>query len=416
MKATKLRIYPRLAQRRQLTREFQARRFVWNWALGRRSKAWRDEKLSLNAVALSRELTCLKTSTPFLGAASATVLNNTLWDLDSAYAKFFKKHGRYPRFKKRGTVQSVCYQLDKRQAVFRDGEYLRLPKLGPVETVWSASIPVIPNSATVSRTPDGKWYLALQYEAEDRIDTPAPRHDLVGLDFGITTLVATSREEKLNGRKPFKKSKRKLRFAQRRLAKARKSGTNRRKLKCRVARIHQRIGDQRRDFLHKLSTKIARENQAIGIEDLHMRGMMANGKLASAVADCGWHELRRQLTYKAQWYGRKLIVIGRFDPTSKVCSGCGHVLEGKLPLSLRSWMCPSCGAEHDRDINAAKVIAHLAAKYREERGNLCLLTEKTPENSGASRDGTAWDDAGKAQLGRPQGRGQRTPRFQGALS
>lgn len=416
MKATKLRIYPTLAQRRQLEREFDVRRFVWNWALHRRSTAWREQHVSLNAVSLSRLLTVLKTERRFLVGASATVLNNTLWDLDAAYSKFFKRQGRFPKFKKRGRVRSACYSLDKRKDVFRDGEYLKLPKLGAVRLVWSASVPEVPNSATVTRNPDGRWYVSLQHEGPDRVDAPAAVNDLIGLDFGVTTLVATSTGEKINGRKAFKRSKRRLAHAQRCVSKARKGGANRRKLKCRVARVHQRIGDQRRDFLHKLSTTVVCENQAIAIEDLHVRGVMANGKLASAVADCGWHELRRQLTYKAQWYGRELIVIGRFEPSSKMCSGCGHVLDGKLPLSVRAWTCPSCGTEHDRDINAAKVIAHLGAKYREERGNSCLLTEKTPKNSGASREGTARDDAGKAQRTRPQGCGQRTPRLQGARS
>ena len=359
--------------------EFAARRKVWNWALECRSLSYRLDKTSLNAVALSRLLTQAKASDTFLKSASATALNNTLWDLDAAFQKFFKKTAKYPKRKKFGTVNSVCYQIDKRTAAFRDGEWLKLPKLGAVKVVWSASIPVIPNSATVSKTPDGAWFVALQYDAQDAIHPPAPINDVIGLDFGLTTLVATSQGEKINGRKPFKSSKRRLARYQRRFAKASGGEANRRKLKCRVARIHRKIGDQRRDFLHKLSTTIARENQAIGIEDLNVRGMMANGKLASAVADCGWHELRRQLTYKSKWLGRTLVVSPRFERSTGVCPGCWLIGE-KLPLDVRTWTC-ECGAHHDRDIAAAKVIALHTARNAGING--FGLVHK-PEDSGST--------------------------------
>lgn len=360
MKAIKFRIYPTLAQRRQLTKEFAARRRVWNWALECRSLSYRLDKTSLNAVALSRLLTQAKASDTFLRSASATALNNTLWDLDAAFQKFFRQQAKYPRFKKFGTVNSVCYQLDKRAPVFLDGELLRLPKLGAIRVVWSASVPVIPNSATVSRTQDGAWFVALQYDTPDAIHPPTPIRDVIGLDFGLTTLVTTSEGEKLNGRKPFKGSKRRLARYQRRFSKTAKGGANRRKLKCRVARIHRKIRDQRLDFSHQLSTRLVRENRAIGIEDLGVKGMMANGKLASAVADCGWSELRRQLTYKSSWLGRTLVVFPRFERSTGVCPKCGLV-GPKLPLGVRSWAC-ECGAHHDRDIAAAKVIAMYTAR------------------------------------------------------
>lgn len=380
MKAIKFRIYPTLAQRRQLAKEFSVRRKVWNWALECRSLSYRLDKTSLNAVTLSRLLTQAKASDTFLRSASATALNNTLWDLDTAFQSFFRKQARYPQFKKYGSVNSVCYQLDKRKKVFRDGELLTLPKLGKLRVVWSASVPVIPNSATVSRTQDGKWFVALQYEAPDVIHAPEPIRDVIGLDFGLTTLVATSEGEKLNGRKPFKSSKRRLARYQRRLSKSAKGGKNRRKLKCRVARIHRKIGNQRRDFSHQLSTRLVRENRAIGIEDLGVKGMMANGKLASAVADCGWYELRRQLTYKSAWLGRTLVVFPRFQRSTGVCPDCGLV-GPKLPLGVRSWTC-ECGALHDRDIAAAKVIAIHTARNAGING---FGLANKPEDSGNAK-------------------------------
>jgi putative transposase len=380
MKAIKLRIYPTLKQRRQLAREFAARRKVWNWALECRSLSYRLDKTSLNVVALSRLLTQAKASDTFLRSASATALNNTLWDLDAAFQNFFRKQARYPRFKKFGVVNSVCYQLDKRQFIFRDGERLSLPKLGAMRVVWSAPVPAFPNSATVSRTRDGAWFVSLQYDAPDAINPPSPVRDVIGLDFGLTTLITTSEGEKHNGRKPFKSSKRRLARYQRRLSKAAKGGINRRKLKCRVARIHRKIGDQRRDFSHQLSTRLVRENRAIGIEDLGVKGMMANGKLASAVADCGWSELRRQLTYKSAWLGRTLVVFPRFERSTGICPACGLVGE-KLPLGVRTWTC-GCGAHHDRDIAAAKVIAMYTARNAGING--FGLAHK-PEDSGNAK-------------------------------
>lgn len=378
MKAIKFRIYPTLAQRRQLAREFSAKRKVWNWALECRSLSYQVDKTSLNVVALSRLLTQAKASDTFLRSASATALNSTLWDMEAAFQKFFKKQSRYPRFKKFGSVNSVCYQLDKRQDVFRDGELLKLPKLGTIRVVWSAPVLAFPNSATVSRTQDGALFVSLQYDAPDMVNPPAPIRDVVGLDFGLTTLVTTSEGEKLNGRKPFKNSARRLARYQRRLSKAAKGGKTRRKLKCRVARLHRKIRDQRANFSHQLSTRLVRENRAIGIEDLGVKGMMSNGKLARAVADCGWGELRRQLTYKSAWYGRVLVLYPRFERSTGVCPECGLIGE-KLPLGVRAWTC-ECGAHHDRDIAAAKVIAiHTArsagihgfglANKREDSGN-----------------------------------------------
>jgi len=235
MKAIKFRFYPTLKQRRQLASEFKIKRLVWNWALKTRSDAYKLDKTNLNAVALSRMLTQYRRQTPFLKAGSATVSTYTLRDLDEAFQKFFKKQGRYPKCKKFGVVNSCQYQIDKRQKHFIDGELLKLPKLGNVKVVWSMSIPVIPNSATISKSPDGKWYISLQYDTPDKTNIPEPTRDAIGLDFGITTLIADSTGKKQNGLSPFKKSRRKLAKAQRRLSKAKKGGMNRSKAKQRVA-------------------------------------------------------------------------------------------------------------------------------------------------------------------------------------
>jgi len=325
MKAAKFRFYPTLAQRKQLAVEFIVRRKVWNWALETRRTAYREDKTNLNAVALSRLLTLERRQIPFLKKGSATVSTYTLRDLDSAFDKFFKKQAKYPKRKKFGTVNSAQYQIDKRNQHFRDGELLKLPKLGVCKIRWSRSIPGIPNSATVSHTPDGKWYISLQYDCDDPISPPEPVSPVVGIDLGLTTLVTLSTGEKINGLNPFKNTRRKLAIAQRRLSKAQRGGSTRRKRKQRVASIHRKISNQRKDFQHKLSTSIVTRHGAIGIEDLNVRGMMANGKLSRAVADCGFYELRRQISYKAKWYGRTVVEYPRFDRSTGVCPKCGIV-------------------------------------------------------------------------------------------
>lgn len=414
IKASKFRIYPTLAQRRQLSLEFGARRRVWNWALGRRSSAYKADKTRLNAVALSRELTALKTSDTFLASGSATALNNTLWDLDEAYSRFFAKTAKYPRFKKYGSVNSTCYALDKRRGagVFQDGARLSLPKLGALRVKWTQPVVSFPNSATVSHDAAGRWYVSLQHAGEDQIYPEAPS-GVIGLDLGIKDLVTISDGTKIKPPRFMRKAERRLAHAQRVLSRKRRGSGNRRKARSRVARIHQRIGDQRNDFLHKLSTTIVGLSKVVAIEDLNVRGVMANGKLSSAVADCGWYELRRQLTYKTEWRGQELVVIPQFQRTTGVCPNCGHVGD-KLSLGVRAWSCLICGSEHDRDIAAARVIRNIGFTTARSAGiNACGLVNKQ-DDSGASHDNTGRKEAGKAQRASPQGCGQRTPRFQGA--
>lgn len=392
MKAAKFRIYPTITQRRQLSKEFAARRKVWNWALERRSSAYKADKTSLNAVVLSRELTQLKTSEPFLKSVSATALTYTLRDLDEAFKKFFRKEAKYPKRKKFGTVNSVKYQIDKRkgQQVFRDGELLKLPKLGVVKVRWSKSIPVIPNSATVSKTPDGRWFVSLQYDAQDMIDLPHSDKEL-GIDLGLSCFIAGSDGRKEYSPKPYKQAMRRLAHAQRNLSRKKNGSSNRRKARQRVAMIHRQIADQRANFLHQQSTRIVTEHGLIAIEDLHVRGMMANRKLARSIGDVAWSEFRRQLNYKSKWYGRKLAITPRFARSTGVCPECGKIGE-KLPLNIRTWTC-QCGAIHDRDVAAAKIILQTARS-----AGLACGGRSKPDDSGLIRDNTAVNEAGKAQL------------------
>jgi len=363
MKAYKLRFYPTLFQRKQLAREFNCCRFVWNWALGQRIETYRNEEKTLNAVALSRKLTLLKVSTPFLKRVSATTLNNVLWSLDDAYSRFFKKQNKFPKFKKIHHRGSCCYQLDKRRGakIFINQNLISLPKLGKCKIVWSRNINVMPDSATVSKDAKGRYWISLQVNEIVKCDF-VKTNKTIGIDLGLKYFIATSDGVKVKPLKPMKVLLRTLQIQQRKLSKKVKGSTNRKKQRVCVARIHAKIADQRVNFCHQLSTSICRHNDAVTIEDLCVRGMLANRKLARSISDSSWSEFTRQLKYKAQWYHRELTEVPRFQRTTGVCPACGHVGD-KLLLNVRNWDC-ICGATHDRDIAAAKVIDQIGNRAR----------------------------------------------------
>jgi len=231
----------------------------------------------------------------------------------------------------------------------------------PLSIAWSRELPGEPATVTVSQDAAGRWFVSLLVETT--VSTLPRVKSIVGLDAGITHLVTLSTGEKVTNPKHERRDRERLARAQRNLAHKEKGSKNRDKARVKVGRAHARITDRRKDFLHKLSTRLVRENQTVVIEDLSVRNMARNHSLARAMSGAAWRELRGMLDYKTQWYGRELIVADRWFPGSKTCAGCGHVV-GKLPLHSREWVCPVCGAVHDRDINAAVNIraAGLAVK------------------------------------------------------
>lgn len=206
----------------------------------------------------------------------------------------------------------------------------------------------------MSLHPSGRWHISLKVD-DPTIQPLPPVERSIGLDVGISALVTDSDGNTIANPRTINRFQKRMRQAQKALSRKVKGSSNRRKAKVRVARIHARIADIRQNHLHQLSTRLIRENQTIVVEDLNIRGMVRNHRLARAISDASWSELIRQLSYKAEWYGRKLVKVDRFFPSSKTCSACGHLLD-KLPLQVRSWECPSCGATHDRDHNAAQNI------------------------------------------------------------
>ena len=352
----KFRIYPNAAQRKQLAVEFGNARFVYNRCLDLRSKAYEADKTRHNYVSLNRLVTEWKRGEfPWLADSAACCLTQALIDQDKAYKSFFEKRGRYPRFKSRYDRQAVRYQLDQRQIerTYKAGEFLKLPKLGALKVRWSQVPTGIPKMATVSKTPDGRYFVAFSCEVE--IQSLPATGNAVGLDLGIKDVVVDSDGWKSGNPRHLKGRLRHLKRQQRRLSRMKKGSNRRNRQRIKVARIHARIAAMRQDFLHKTTTALIRRADVLALEDLNVGGMMKNHHLAGAIADVGMGEFRRQLEYKAAWNGRELRIAGRFAPTSKTCSECQHVM-GKMPLSVRQWTCPECGAKHDRDTNAARNI------------------------------------------------------------
>lgn len=354
-RAYRYRFYPTDEQQQQLARTFGCTRYIYNWMLETKTLIYRDSKESLSFAELSALLTTLKKQPgmAWLQEVPAVPLQQAIRHLDRAFANFFEGRASYPTFKRKSGEQSATYVGDS----FKwDGALLTLAKMkAPLHIRWSRPLPkkCKPTSITVSKDPSGRYFVSILVEEETAPLPVSPQ--TVGLDLGIASLVALSTGEKVGNPQFFRKDEKKLARAQRRLAKKRKGSKNREKARRKVARIHARIADRRQDYQHKLSIRMVRENQVICVETLNIKGMQQNHSLAKSISDVGWGELVRQLEYKSRWYGRALVKIDRWEPSSKRCSACGFVLDA-LPLNVREWTCPTCSACHDRDINAANNI------------------------------------------------------------
>ncbi|MDL4814540.1 RNA-guided endonuclease InsQ/TnpB family protein [Actinomadura opuntiae] len=354
-RAFKYRFYPTDEQAAELARTLGCVRLVYNKALEERTRAWYTEQRRVSYVQSSAALTAWKKTDDlaFLAEVSSVPLQQALRHLQTAFTNFFAGRARYPRFKsKRKSRASAEYTSSAFR--WRDGA-LTLAKMSePLDIVWSRPLPVgtTPSTVTVSRDGAGRWFVSIL--CADTIARLDPVDRAVGVDAGITSLVTLSTGEKVTNPRHERRNRERLARAQKDLARKVKGSANQNKARRKVARIHARITDQRRDFLHKLSTRLVRENQTVVIEDLNVRNMVKNHSLARAISDAAWRDLRTMLEYKADWYGRELIVTDRWFPSSKTCSRCGTSTEA-MPLDVREWEC-RCGVVHDRDVNAAKNI------------------------------------------------------------
>jgi putative transposase len=379
-KAYKYRFYPTSEQAPLLKKTIGCVRLVYNKALAARTEAWHERQESISYCQTSRMLTAWKKeeSLQFLNEVSCVPLQQGLRHLQRAFVNFWEKRAKYPRFKKKRNGGSA--EFTKSAFRWKDGKLFLAKCDQPLDIVWSRPLPdgVEPSTVTVTIDAAGRWFVSLR--VEENVETLPPRTEAVGLDAGITSLVTLSTGEKIANPKTFDKHYRRLRNAQKKLSRKEKASRNREKARRKVAKIHNRIKDTRLDHLHKVTTRLVRENQTIVIEDLSVRSMVKNRKLARAISDCGWGELVRQLEYKCRWYGRTLVKIDRYYPSSKRCSSCGYIAE-KMPLSIREWECPECGTHHDRDWNAAKNI--LAAGHAV---SVCGATVR-PKRSNSGRAG-----------------------------
>ncbi|MCW2937617.1 MAG: transposase, OrfB [Actinomycetia bacterium] len=355
-RAFKYRFCPSPEQARELSRTFGCVRLVYNKALEERTRAYTVEGRKVSYVESSALLTEWKRTEglAFLNEVSSVPLQQGLRHLQAGFANFFAKRAKYPTFKSKKKSQASA-EYTRSGFRWRDGA-LTLAKMSePLNIVWSRPLPegAQPSTVTVSCDAAGRWHVSIL--VEDTIARLDPAAHAVGVDAGITSLVTLSTGEKITNPKHERRDRKRLAKAQRELTRKAKGSNNRRKARLKVARVHARITDRRRDFLHKLTTRLVRENQTVVIEDLSVRNMVGNHSLARAISDAAWRDMRGMLEYKCSWYGRELIAVDRWFPSSKLCSGCGTIA-GKMPLNIRDWVCAACGVTHDRDVNAAKNI------------------------------------------------------------
>ena len=355
-KAYKYRFYPTSDQELLLKQTLGCVRFVYNKALSERTNAWYQKQERISYKQTSSMLTNWKKEDEykFLNDVSCVPLQQGLRHLHTAFTNFFARRAKYPKFKKKSHRNSA--EFTKSAFKYRDHQIYLAKCKEPLNIKWSRQLPqnCEPSTVTVSLDCAGRWHISIRFD--DTWATQYPQSDkAIGLDLGISSLLITSDEKKITNPKLLKKYYRKLRMAQKSLSRKQKVSNNRIKARQKLASIHAKITDTRKDHLHKVTTKLVRENQTIVTEDLAVKNMVKNHKLASSINDASWSELTRQLEYKCQWYGREYIKIDRFFPSSKRCNDCGYVME-KLTLNIRHWQCPQCEANHDRDINASKNI------------------------------------------------------------
>jgi putative transposase len=361
LKGYKYRIFPTDDQKDQLQRYFGVNRLVYNLGLETKTVAYASNKTSISKYDLIKQLPELRNEFDYIKECPSQVLQHSIINLDTAYQNFFKGKGQFPKYKNRYSKQSITFPQGF--DVDFDNNILKLPKLKDVAIDYHRNFKGLTKRVTLTKTVTGKYFVSLLVDTnnETPIKTPIKESTTIGVDFGIKDLAITSDGVVYENKNFFKSQQKRLRIEQRSLARKRKGSKNREKQKLVVALLQEKIRNQRTDYLHKISTELVNTYDTIVLEDLAVSNMVKNHNLAKAIAEMGWRQLRTMLEYKAEWQGKNLVVIGRFKPSSKICSNCGNHKKD-LKLSDRTYNCDKCGNSIDRDLNAAYNIKNFGVR------------------------------------------------------
>lgn len=369
--AHKIRIYPNKGQDILLKKSCGVARFAYNWSLATREEKYKNGE-KINRYGLDKLFNSIKRSEfPFVYEVTKCATQGAFANLETAYTNFFKKKAKHPTFKKKGVHDSFGISND--QFSFKADKRVKLPKIGVVRMAEKLRFSGKIMNGVVSRQAD-KWFLSVGVEVE--LYSCIKTGKSVGIDLGVKDIVNTSDGIKFANPKNLKKSEKKLKKLQRVVSRRKKASKRREKAKLRLSRQHLRIANQRKDYIHKITTYLVRQFDVICMEDLNTKGMLKNHKLAKSISDSAFGEIRRQLEYKSMLYGKQLLFVNRWFPSSKTCSSCGSV-QDKMPLNIREWTCPDCGTHHDRDINAAVNIVRRATSEFTHGEKSALAVEPT---------------------------------------
>lgn len=349
--AAKIRIYPNKAQAEKLAKAFGTARWYWNNSLAEAQKVYQETGKGLGQFQLNARLPPLKSEITWLGETHSQVLQSVSLHLSRAFVNFFERRAQYPQFKHKHKHRKQSIQYPQGVKVM-EGCKVYLPKIGHIKAVVHRELSGVIKTVTVSRDPGGKYFASILTENGVDAPTVSLNGKILGIDVGLTDLAVTSDGSKFDNPKHLRQAQKNLAGMQQPLSRKVKGSNTRSKARLLVAKAHERVSNARKDYLHKLSTRLVNENQVIAVEDLHVKGMMKNHNLARAIGDAGWGAFTNMLKYKTARAGKGYIEVNRFFASSKTCSCCLHG-QAQMPLDIRMWTCDKCGAKHDRDINAA---------------------------------------------------------------